>query len=124
MFKKEEKKKTNLPLYEFQPLLNFVQIQNMNSPSTFFCLFQNQATAMKHFHLHILILVERGYETLGFRFWRSNEEREMERWRPTMARRLWVEASDGMIVGEGLWIWVGGFVHGGRDGGWWLANQR
>ena len=25
----------------------------------------------------------------------SDEEREMERWRPTVARRLWVEASSG-----------------------------
>ena len=35
-----------------------------------------------------------------------------------------MEAGGSMIVGMGLWIWVGGFVRGGQDGGWWLADQR
>ena len=48
--------------------------------------------------------------SLGFRFWWrgglrlwvsnfggvSDEERKMERWRPVVARRLWVEAGSGV----------------------------
>ena len=49
---------------------------------------------------------------------------EVERWRPAVTRRLWVEAGSSMIMGIGLWISVGGFVRGGQDGGWWLADQR
>ena len=54
----------------------------------------------------------------------NDEEREMERWRLVVASKLWTEVGGGVIVGVDLWMWVGGFVGGGRDGGWWLVDQR
>ena len=43
----------------------------------------------------------------------NDKERGMERWRSTVASRLWMEVDGGVIVGVGLWMWVGGFVGGG-----------
>ena len=43
----------------------------------------------------------------------NDKEREMERWRSAVASRLWMEVGGGVIVGVGLWMWVGGFVGGG-----------
>ena len=105
MFKKKKRRKRIYHYMNFNLswMLFKFKIGVVPQPSFFNVKIKPQQ--LKHFHLHILILVERGYETLGFRIWKSNKERE--RWRG--GGQQWSGGCGWRPAAAWLWVWVCGF---------------